>query len=1535
MLTAEIIAHWLPSMLLAGDGDGRRLEFLHGGVFWDGDEAPLEPFDTLFFPWRWPAVEAWQCYSVKDATITRQRKGDVAVAPQAVKPKDSLRRHYEAEIRDRVVPGGQVEQAEVCLKHAALPGSMTYDEGSDEKPTTGWLRGYIAQKAQTMQPQNIAQKLAWLTAPVSAADLKELHALQATGEELFWVPVFATAIQWKQEATVDWDGQAVRALYGAAADGAALRVLARGEQVTLAPRNADAAIMRVHADPDHEPLRLGAMLVSDTHPWLPGLAGRAATAMDLPRWLVGWLQRVELPAPPWTADEQAAVREFLHRCKAYVVCAGHDVIGYGRHPGPDGRCLAEAMWRLAKDVWATPGDLYAILGALERTDEAGFLVDWTGIVETVAVGLGLANPLAGWEVPEAQDIGPETVAGFIRRAAAYLEFVSDPERARRLIRAQWSPHFGAALKVDARLFEQALTEVADPVRAQAEGLLVLRKHGANGSRWEYILGPTEGDEATRQQSIADALREVILVDAYQRRFVDSELNPRLTNDPFAAPNLPDRFAMAKFIDHVRTEFASVTMDVLFPSRTAVYPAAPPLRVAVDQPAHGNVEGGDAGGDLNDDLAGVLLFCRAEGQDWRSLSLVRVAGSACDPPEERWLLPSAVGEQDGVRVAYRRFDNENPSIVWSPEEHVAPATAEEESAGATDANGTAKPALELGIPNPHKAPNLHYGTTYEIAGAVMTNAGVLAPCLRVDASDSRYLAIPRTTQWQGLEKGLGCVRVPYRRRVPVGTVRFAVKGRTGGPLFPIPGPKPEAAPLSPEAQADSIRRRAIRPIACELPEWVSAPPEASVGDGGKTENQTLLLLFPQAPLARKRFQIHKPTTGFWNWFAWHGDWTAVDAVARIEEWKREVSQRHAAPGESAGEPVDDPAVADLLYYELEQLFPRKSTLSSGVLEYADGKRFRSGPVDVDVDTGAHGSKPVVTASKGQLKFTVPQGMVVRLTLWSLVDRAEFAATGRFHGAVAQLGGAAKVHEGKPYIPVTPVELWIEVARAWTPELREDLARRVWNALRVTAGTGRSLRAAVAHDRDEALAQLGRIEVRQQVWRWDGREVDQELLAAMLADPDRDEPGSPSLRWDGAAFATRPDYSHRSSPAALGVVRDLSSDQEVLVADLSDDPRSSYHRIAVQGFSRYEAVFDGPGILGLGVTQADPKRESPWRRALVKASRSERLPKPAVRFILPLTRDVLDAEADEQTAASVMLVLDDVWYAEAGLAEQMEVSVRVLKVPKQDLAYVNAGFDPTLTATALQTTRSAEPMSLSASLLGPYGLTHDHAAKVPKLRGSCFILRVPTKALAQELPPDSSGRLPWFMCEITARRKMSGSALTDGLSAESLASEWSARTWVQFAPNVDMLLPSVWREGCGRPAATVELVAEQSQLVCKLPAIPRFDPTFEERHERWLVLSERITDIQGHPGERYLATFVDTATGTDAPPRFVLMDGEASAGNGRNGYLRLVLVRRRKQGPALTRDRIWQSLFGAEGADEVVRDDALRGAPLVTGRVSITF
>lgn len=1587
MLTAEFIPHWLPSKLIAGDGELRRLEIGHGGVFWHGRPAGGLPndkkFAAQFLPWNWPKITEWQCWAVTDGRAERRQDLDVKVEHQEAPSEEgdvatALKRVYEQRIEAEKTRSGLA--ATVCLPNGPQGGLEIVEEGMPKEEYSGWLRGFVAQKAQSLAPYNITLRLAWLTRALEKP---------TDAEKLAWLPIFESASEWATAPEqVVWDAatSSVRAVYRAHGEtGTELRVHARRADDVAG--NTPAAIMRYHAENNFEPLRLGPnMSVTTTDEWLSKLSHRAAVAFDLPRWLVGWLQSLvaERDAPlltlaqSGTAAQKQDIAKFLQACRQYLVGASRDVTGFGRLRGPDGRCVVEAVWRRAvKDgLWFVPGtppkfekavtddaksaSLEAFEQAVELADETYDWATWEGVIGEVADELQLKGPVETWKDPAeisegvVKEISEGVVKEFVAGAAAFLEFMREPEHVRRLVRAQYAA-LGWGGDDLLRWVDQVLAELPEPARDQAEGLL---EH-----YWQEILAAGTGgdlsDEESRLKQIAQALLLSIVKDcddrecgAWKARFTGAPaLFPGGLINPFAgASGAPEPLTWSAFVAHIKQGFGvaarfpereqqapatvarrpETVAELLFPHDNEVYPAAPPVCVAVDQPAAG---GGDATDDLNDVIAGVLLFCREVDGQWRALNAARldVEGNKGAPGE--LLIASPVGEQGGVRAAYRRFDNENLSIIVSPREHEAP---DDEEKPAPD---DVPDGLSIGLPDGHKAQCLHYGHTYAIAGALMTNAGVLPPSLRERPDDPAYLAVPRLNGWTGLEGTLGEKRFEYRRRVPVGPVRL----KESAPLAALPTSAVRAA-------SDGAGRRAIRPLACELPGWAPSPSK----DGETLPSQRLVLLFPEkrpsgitgGHFGSVSFDVVKPSTGFWNWFAWQDDWQKVSVDTRAAEWSAEVARRQQRDSLDS---LDDPAVAEMLLCEVQQLFPNEGTIARHYVTYREGtstlaaRSSRSGSIAVTIEVSRGSTVEVPKATNGELTVQIPEGRVVRLTLRSLVAKAAFER--RFHACMQQLPRTTLVkREGttEEYYAVAPVEVWIEAAAEWKPTKgrREEL----WRALKVEAvGDEGKRRLSARMDYDGAgwLSQVGRLEVRHQVWRWDGREVDRAVLERMLKEePDnRDVRDSASQIWDGATFATRPDYAHRSSNASLSASLGAVS-QEVFVDDLRDDLRCGYHRFAVQAFSRYETVY-GEGALG--TSEAVQSVATPWRRALIKAARTEPLPKPAVRFALPLTRDVAEESSGGRAAASLMLVLDDVWFAEAGLADDLEVGVRVLTDPAGKGRFVNAGFDPTLTATALgpRPDIRGDVLSLEESLLGPYGLTRDFAAKMPKLSGSAFILRVPVDTLIKEgVAP------PWIMCEIAARRvlRSTAAAMSEEVAKER-ASEWSARMWVQFLPNTEMLLPRAWR-GSDGAARSLKIRTSDAGTSFEVAELPLFDAPFEELHERWIVLSERITDIKGHPAEKYLATFVgERSTNGDG---FVLRDGdvEPTKEAPRSGYVRLLLVRRRAGAEEPKNARLWDRLFRegpdcndartADGvADEGVKNDASHGAPIVTGRVPVTF
>lgn len=1757
MLTTEYSARWLPMGTLASDDPAfRRVEIVQSGVFWGAADfadpvTTRNNFEDWFLPWNWQEIAQWQCYQVDgNGAVTRFPAGDVTSVPQNLTAWENaagdLRKHYLEAIKhyamDLAENGTPValRAREICRPLDGLKHEETVDDTSPAPAHTGWLRSYLAQKAQSMHPTNVKLQMAWVSSALDPAVF--------TAEcEYVWLPVSPAGGNWEGEPTVEPALTAQRHVRGqfaasAAATGTTLTALAGPTPLAAAPQTGGGPllnpekIIRYESDTEgaisFSPLRLRgpSMVVSDTQEWLTGLSRRAAGAMDLPVFLLGWLKTLIFKDSPLLAAAENGVDDvklelsgFLNLCREYLIAASRDVIGFGRIPGPDRRYLAEDVWlrATAAERWFVAAqndfvdsanvspeeksrslkELRAALLAWEDEQENTLPQLWNDAVAQIC-GAELANPLERWPaLGDATTVRARSVEEFVAAAEAYVNFVREPGKARKLILAQWQWLKTEWLGLDEKWVLESLAVITDPALDQAEGLLE--------RFWKQLFAEQSApEESARQIKIANNLLEAILQDtagAWDSRFgAQDVLYPAIATDPFAAEPSADLafLARAKFDDYITARFGIAeafpdpnadleppNMDtvaaVLFPSRHLVYPAPQAIRVAVDQPSFGNQEENESG-DLNDDLAGALLFVREEGTaQWRSLNLVEayiVANGTRpdDPLEGVFLTPSPVGEQDGARVAYRRFDNEYPSIVATPENSDAPEPIEEEEDPETLAADQNRIVLEL--PRTHFAPCVHYGHDYRVAGAVMTNGGVLPAALRDQPNDAANLTIPRVTGWAGLEAAFAETNYECLRRVPVGPIRFATPELDDlkRELFPIPRPARPAVPVAEADRRQDESNRGIRPLACELPEWASDDP-TQVKEGAEAKRrpkQNLLLIFPGTKppqiddgiFGTCKFRLLKPTTGFWNWFAWMDDWAACDEATRVEEWENELTQRQSGNERQTGRgPLDDPALENEVYCEIQQLFPTVSATSSLLIAYGSevqSRPGRSGPIAVTVSIDPTlGVAVGVTPEPGTLSVQIPEGVVIRITFYSLVRRSHFvqddatAAPPKFHEFMMDedfIKGAKPANNSASQncIAVTPVELWIEAAKNWqTAGLQNSLENALWQGLRIVTpheyelvstqvasvevlpNDGRrkvivaeignalhfrifdadrtialdlpeanlpltdaeratevtQLRAELQHwtanpipeeeaaiirhvtmmtawkrdrklqawiDRSVSrvdLAQLGRLDVWHQVWRWDGREVPADLLAQMLeeAPEGRDWPESKSLEWDGVAFPIRPDYAHRSSPASLAVWREKGeSPQDVFADNLADDLRSMYYRLSVRGFSRYEAVMGETAVLAYGIAQEAPKAivKQPWRRAVVKATRTTKLAKPSVRFALPLTRDVFDSEVGAQTAASVMLVLDDVWFAENGLADQLEVGIRILTDPNEGgLRWVNAGFDPTLTAAPMHNTtkvdsaeKPLEVYQLEESVLGPYGLTYDFGAKIPKLRGSCYILRVPVADLTEI--PNSSDRLPWFMCEIITRRVLRPEAadLPHGVKADDLAGEWSARTWVQFVPNTELLWPAAWRSACsGAAPKNITVDDDAGELRCNIPALTRFDDSFEERHERWLVLAEQITDIKGHPAERYRATFVDE--GVAGEPRFVLRDGEEKdmatpddAEQLRHGYLRLLLVRRRPNVGALQTGKIWQSLFATEEEHrEEVMDDALRVMPIVTGRVPVLF
>jgi len=196
----------------------------------------------------------------------------------------------------------------------------------------------------------------------------------------------------------------------------------------------------------------------------------------------------------------------------------------------------------------------------------------------------------------------------------------------------------------------------------------------------------------------------------------------------------------------------------------------------------------------------------------------------------------------------------------------------------------------------------------------------------------------------------------------------------------------------------------------------------------------------------------------------------------------------------------------------------------------------------------------------------------------------------------------------------------------------------------------------------------IQLLRQVWRWEGRPIPElpfeaaafiQPPAGLAMDPSQ---GPDQLPIDavpsGCAISTGVDlnssvqnlqlwdatgFGDRTGVDVLGQTTNVgygTASSTLFVEDLTGDPRALYYRFNPVLFSRYASLFSTapPFLTAAGY---DPFAQSstdlalgsvtPWRRLIVPCRWSGEVPRPVVRFIVPLTQpdDTSDADPVQET------------------------------------------------------------------------------------------------------------------------------------------------------------------------------------------------------------------------------------------------------------------------------------------------------------------
>jgi hypothetical protein len=419
----------------------------------------------------------------------------------------------------------------------------------------------------------------------------------------------------------------------------------------------------------------------------------------------------------------------------------------------------------------------------------------------------------------------------------------------------------------------------------------------------------------------------------------------------------------------------------------------------------------------------------------------------------------------------------------------------------------------------------------------------------------------------------------------------------------------------------------------------------------------------------------------------------------------------------------------------------------------------------------------------------------------------------------------------------------------------------------------------------LAFVSRLDLKQQIWRWNGRPAETGTVDLPVSGLPDDE----LMAWDGIGFHAREDFQHRLTVERLPYRKETVSPPPkalLLTEDRSSDHRALYHRFGLTVYSRYYGVFRNSEQARRIVSGA----ADPWRRCLLPARLRHRLKRPLVRAVVPITasdnRPQVHPALNPAASPGFIFMLAEPFYQQAGIAENLECEIVVgyidlpdPETPKTRDYYLQAGFDPVISSKKLLKIemRNGAPQS-KLHLHPPIGLTFDIGASDPEIVSTCFFGEIPAD-LAGFQPPErhreASAANTFFQLRVRRVLRPEAVQLAPGLSDEDkqaavevLASEWSESEWVRLLPDALALLLAWPADTSGRRRLNHlgDISTQIDGWHDPVPWTPDDAAAFEPKRFSYAVLLSRLVpDISGRLREIYACALLEHSKG-----QFVVRD-----------------------------------------------------------------
>lgn len=1198
--------------------------------------------------------------------------------------------------------------------------------------------------------------------------------------------------------------------------------------------------------------------------WLSKLPGRCGGLYDMPQRI---LDALAANAAPFDSPAQ---RDALWK---WILATSRDLAGFGAMDGPSKSSLVLEVAHYVIDLLPQS----TVPSAYISPDAQALAKTLKGAIQAYESNGGNPLSLAEWlALLKGQDprnpnpIGTPVLPAAMQQAAALFQdlnvnwdssmsmqesmqrwsrFISNLRNSANLsaiVTWQWQSLLAnppAAVDADKVLagLSRVLASVDNPVRLLARGVI--------GGFWPNIIhvaNPTDDPVAEIPKHAVD-------------QFTNSYYASRnqAGSGFFPLPGVALTAAPA-FFD------APAASAALFPEAAEVAPvrAPQPLVFQVGQVISSDPALRPSNDPLKE-VAGLLFFMNQDGTaggarclNLGCLDLPAIPNTAVQENTLKTLVfaPRRLGYVNGASTANITYDNRS-LVSRSAASNIHPQTAR----SAPDDTTPLQPTPRFVLPDINNAadrpkvrlPGLAYGRTFDVSCIAVLNAGILPKEIA-----SVHPAVPDAISAAGFQIPVVpnfSLKSSYYRLVGIAapSLDYSTGGSsTGGSKVPPP----------------FQQQRDAAPLALEL--------LAAQGNTAPGQEPPLALLYPLGTPGGKassvEIKIHKAATDLENWDRWamgpgfRGNVPAAPALrAKVRaDFARARDNTAFAPS------LDDPAVGDAVYVVARPIFPDPAVTHFPLsipapvsVPVSMDNPLRGTPIAVTISHGGT-TTPAMSPGTGTLAISLPAGTVWEIDFYSVISNKndpQIFDSGLFQNL---MNGSVPVDAD--HVAVSPLRILVELATKTVP-----LWSDIYGGL-VPSFLGRQGVLDIDRAKQE-FAYLSSIEADLQVWNWSGRPVETFPFDAFASDPN----AAGVQKWDAEGFCHRPDGACRTqttrapwSPGADGSVPRL----RLFVEDRQADPRALYFRWSVRAYSRY------PGLVPDPVSASDSPDTSTdvrWRRALLQAQPADKLNKPSLKLILPLGRQVV---AKDGTACLALLaVFNDVWYNEAGLAEQLDVGIRTISYvprlpqggtgPAQTL--LKAGHDPIVSTVPLPDIHSADNAP-TLQIQPAVGHTFDVDETEPLVIGTSFNILLPpsfTVPASSGNPAQTVSTADWFMASITFRRTLIPQGVMGDMNAANAnASDWTPPEWVQFTPPSDTLLPDSWTPTLQSSDGINWKVSGWSEPY--LRSNPgNFDTTQNPRFDYWIVITRQAQDIRGQPSETYVGSLAlngpDTFTVIDPP------------------------------------------------------------------------